>query len=125
MSKYANSVQANLDLAAHGTAADNTNLAAACIVPAGKEIEIYNLQSFITTGSGASDTIELVRSDDATTPLCDVDINTTGVNESSASFPIVVSNTGSSDIALVFRSNGALGSPVGSVIAHFSKPAIT
>lgn len=116
---------AALDLAAHGSAADNSALGAAFILPAGKTAQIFGVEAYIVTGSGASDTIEIVASDATSTVLAEIDINTTGVNkDSSTTFPVRVANTGSTDKAIIFQANGLLGSPVGQVFVQYSNPGV-
>lgn len=107
--------------------ADDTDLACFAEVPAGKSLNIYGLSAFLDGAGTASSTIEVVASDAATTPLCEVAIDGTGAaKDSSTTFPVTVTNSSATDsIFLRFRTNGATGAGAdGQVLCHYMYPGV-
>lgn len=103
---------------------DNTNLQCFLEIPAGKTATIYGLSAFRDGAGTGSSTIEVVRSDAATTALCDIAIDGTGAVQSSDTFPIDVTNTSTTtSVFLRFRTNGATGAGAdGQVFCQVSNP---
>jgi len=108
------------------SASDNTNQICFAEVAPGKTAQIYGLSAFIDVAGTASSTIEVVRSDAATTALCEVAIDATGAaKDSSTTFPVTVANTGTSSIYLRFRTNGGSGASVdGQVFCQVSNEGV-